>query len=209
MRYDQILAISNSPLIFPTDLPSFLELLRLHGDEAYGLIFAFAASHSLLLTLFAGYAASSAALDLETLIAVVWAGSFLGDTIRFWIGRTFGTRWLSPFPRLHRTSQFVVRLVDRYYVWLILFHRYPHGIRGVAGFAYGMSRLPWPTFLAFNFVAAGLWAGAILLAGHAFGQISEKLMSDAFSDLGMIMLIVFLVLSWILSRKLERVAEET
>ena len=209
MRYDQILVISNSPLIFPTDLPSFLELLRLHGDEAYGLIFAFAASHSLLLTLFAGYAASSAALDLETLIAVVWAGSFLGDTIRFWIGRTFGTRWLSPFPRLHRTSQFVVRLVDRYYVWLILFHRYPHGIRGVAGFAYGMSRLPWPTFLAFNFVAAGLWAGAILSAGHAFGQISEKLMSDAFSGLGMIMLIVFLVLSWILSRKLERVAEET
>jgi membrane protein DedA with SNARE-associated domain len=72
-----------------------------------------------------------------------------------------------------------------------------------------MSRLPWPTFLAFNFVAAGLWAGAILSAGHAFGQISEKLMSDAFSGLGMIMLIVFLVLSWILSRKLERVAEET
>jgi membrane protein DedA with SNARE-associated domain len=200
------LFFSNLTLIFPTDLPSFLELLRLHGDEAYGLIFAFAASHSLLLTLFAGYAASSAALDLETLIAVVWAGSFLGDTIRFWIGRTFGTRWLSPFPRLHRTSQFVVRLVDRYYVWLILFHRYPHGIRGVAGFAYGMSRLPWPTFLAFNFVAAGLWAGAILSAGHAFGQISEKLMNDAFSGLGMIMLIVFLVLSWILSRKLERVA---
>ena len=209
MRYDRILVFCNSPLIFPTDLPSFLELLRLHGDEAYGLIFAFAASHSLLLTLFAGYASSSGSLNFDTLIAVVWAGSFLGDTIRFWIGRSFGNQWLSPFPRLHRTSQIVVRLVDHYYVWLILFHRYPHGIRGVAGFAYGMSRLPWPTFLAFNFVAAGLWAGAILSAGHAFGQISEKLMSDAFSGLGMIMLIVFLVLSWILSRKLERVAEET
>jgi membrane protein DedA with SNARE-associated domain len=94
-------------------------------------------------------------------------------------------------------------------VWLILFHRYPHGIRGVASFAYGMSRLPWPIFLAFNFVAAGLWSGLILSAGHAFGQISEKLMSDAFSGFGMLMLIVFLVLSWILSRKLERVAERS
>ena len=195
-------------MIYPTDLASFLELLRLYGDEAYGLIFAFAASHSLLLTLFAGYASSSGALDLGTLAAVVWAGSFLGDAIRFVIGRCFGNQWLSLFPRLYRTSQIVVRLVDHYYVWLILFHRYPHGIRGVAGFAYGMSRLPWPTFMAFNFVAAGLWSGAVLSAGHAFGQVSEKLMSDAFSGLGMVMLIVFLALSWILSRKLERVAEE-
>jgi len=196
-------------LIFPTDLASFFELLRLHGDEAYGLIFAFAASHSLLLTLFAGYASSSGALNLGTLIAVVWAGSFLGDGIRFWIGRCFGNQWLSPFPRLHRTSQIVVRLVDRYYVWLILFHRYTLGIRGVAGFAYGMSRLPWLTFLAFNFVAAGLWSGVVLSLGHAFGQISENLLSDAFSGLGMVMLIIFLVLSWILSKKLERVAEQS
>ena len=204
-----MILLSGSSLIFPTDLASFLELLRLHGDEAYGLIFAFAASHSLLLTLFAGYASSSGSLDLGTLVAVVWAGSFLGDTIRFGIGRFFGTQWLSAFPRLQRTSQIVVRLVDRYYVWLILFHRYPHGIRGVAGFAYGMSRLSWPTFLAFNFVAAGIWSGAVLTAGHAFGQISEKLLNDAFSGIGMIMLIVFLALSWILSKKLERVAEQS
>ena len=196
-------------MIFPTDLASFFELLRLHGDEAYGLIFAFAASHSMLLTLFAGYASSTEALNLGTLIPVVWAGSFLGDTIRFGIGRYFGTKWLSSFPRLESTCQIVVRLVDRYYVWLILFHRYPHGIRGVAGFAYGMSRLSWPTFLAFNFVAAGLWSGAILSAGHAFGQISEKLLNDAFSGIGMVMLIVFLALSWVLSKKLERVAEQS
>ena len=196
-------------MIFPTDLASFLELLRLHGDAAYGLIFAFAASHSLLFTLFAGYASSTEALDLGTLVVVVWTGGFLGDAFRFWIGRRFGNQWLSPFPRIHRTSQTVVQLVDRYYVWLILFHRYPHGIRGVAGFAFGMSRLPWSIFLAFNFVAAGLWSAAILSAGHAFGHISEKLMSDAFSGFGMVMLIVFLLLSWILSRKLERVAERS
>jgi membrane protein DedA with SNARE-associated domain len=198
-----------SSLIFPTDLSSFLELLRQHGDEAYGLIFAFAASHSLLLTLFAGYASSTEALNLGTLIPVVWAGSFLGDTIRFGIGRYFGTQWLSPFPRLQRSIEIVVRLVDRYYVWLILLHRYPHGIRGVAGFAFGMSRLSWPTFLVFNFVAAGIWSGVVLSAGHAFGQISEKLLNDAFSGIGIVMLIVFLALSWVLSKKLERVAEQS
>jgi len=194
-------------LLFPTDLASFLDLLRQHGDAAYSLIFAYAASHSLLLTLFAGYVANSGALSFSTLIVVVWFGSFTGDVIRFWIGRRYGTRWLGPFPRLQRTVQIVARLVDRYYVWLILFHRYPHGIRSVAGFAYGTSQLPWSTFLAFNFIAAGLWSCAIVSAGYAFGQVSEKLMSDASSGLGIVMLVVFLVLSWVLSKKLERMVE--
>ena len=172
-------------------------------------MFAYAASHSLLLALFAGYAAHSGALQLVTLIMVCWFGSFAGDVVRFWIGRRFGTRWLASFPRLEHAVQTAARLADRHYVLMILFHRYPHGIRGVAGFAYGMSRLPWSTFLALNFAAAGLWSCAVVLAGYAFGQMSEKLMSDASSGIGLVMLVVFLGLSWILSRKLERVVERS
>ena len=129
-------------------------------------MFAYAASHSLLLALFAGYAAHSGALGFGTLIVVCWFGSFTGDVIRFWIGRRFGTRWLGPFPRLERAVQTAAQLANRHYVWMILFHRYPHGIRGVAGFAYGMSQLPWSTFLVLNFVAAGLWSCAIVSAGY-------------------------------------------
>jgi membrane protein DedA with SNARE-associated domain len=194
-------------LLFPTDLASFLDLVRQHGDAAYSLMFAYAASHSLLLALFAGYAAHAGALSFGTLVMVCWIGSFTGDVVRYWIGRRFGTGWLAPLPRLAHMIEIAVKLTDRHYVWMILLHRYPHGIRGVAGFAYGMSRLPWPTFLALNFVAAGLWSCGIVSAGFAFGQVSEKLMSDASSGLGFVMLAMFLGLSWILSRKLERVAE--
>ena len=74
--------------------------------------------------------------------------------------------------------QVAARLADRHHVWMILFHRYPHGMRGVAGFAYGMSR-----FLAdipgAQFLAAGLWACAVVSAGFAFGRLSEKVMNDA------------------------------
>jgi membrane protein DedA with SNARE-associated domain len=194
-------------LLFPTDLVSFLDLIRQYGDAAYSLMFAYASSHSMLLALFAGYAAHSGALGFGTLIVVCWLGSFAGDVFRFWIGRRFGTRWLRHFPRLERAVQTAARLADRHYVWMILFHRYPHGIRGVAGFAYGMSRLPWSTFLALNFGAAGLWSCAIVSAGYAFGQISEKLMSDASSGLGLVMLVAFLGLSWMMSKKLDRVVE--
>ena len=196
-------------VLYPTDLASFLDLIRQNGDAAYTFMFAFATSHSLLLALFAGYAAHSGVLALGPLILVCWLGSFTGDVIRFWIGRRFGTRWLGGFPRLERAVQIAARLADRHYIWMILFHRYPHGIRGVAGFAYGMSQLPWSAFLVLNFCAAGLWSCAIVSTGYAFGQISEKVMNDASSGLGLVMLVAFLGLSWILSKKLERVAERT
>ena len=168
-----------------------------------------AGAHSLLLTLFAGYAAQSGALGFGTLVAVCWFGSFTGDVIRYWIGRRFGTRWLGSLPRLERAVLTAAELANRQYVWMILVHCYPHGIRGVAGFAYGMSRLPWSTCLILNFVAAGLWSCAIVSAGYAFGQVSEKVMSDASSGLGLAMLIAFLGLSWVLSKKLDRVIERS
>jgi membrane protein DedA with SNARE-associated domain len=197
-------------LLFPTDLTSFLDIIRQHGDVAYSLMFGYAASHSLLLTLFAGYAAHSGALSFGTVFMVCWLGSFTGDVIRFWIGRRFGTRWLgSSSSRITRAVQTAARLADRHYVWMILLHRYPHGIRGVAGFAYGISQLPWSTFLALNFVAAGLWSCATVSVGYAFGHVSEKVMSDASSGLGLVMLVLFLGVSWIVSKKLERAVERS
>jgi len=196
-------------ILFPTDLASFLELIRQNGDAAYSFVFAFASSHSLLLTLFAGYAAFSGVFSLGSLIVVCWLGSFCGDVIRFWIARRFGTQLFGRFPRLERAVQVAARLADRHHVWMILFHRYPHGLRGVAGFAYGLSGIPWPTFLVLNFIAAGLWACAVVSAGYAFGRLSEKAMNDASSGFGAVMLVAFLGLSWMLSRKLERVAERS
>jgi len=194
-------------LLFPTDLASFLDVIRQHGEAAYSFLFAYAASHSLLLVLFGGYAAHSGALKLGTLIAVCWAGSFFGDVFRFWIGRKYGTGLLKRMPALERHVRIATRLAERHYVWMIMIHRFPHGIRGVAAFAYGMSRLSWPGFLALNFIAAGVWAVSVILIGYSFGQVSEKLMNDASSTLGLVMLVAFLGLSWLLSRRLERAIE--
>ena len=45
------------------DLTQIFDLIRQHGDTAYAFIFAYAASHSMLIVLFAGYAAHMGALD--------------------------------------------------------------------------------------------------------------------------------------------------
>ncbi|MBS0536883.1 MAG: VTT domain-containing protein [Proteobacteria bacterium] len=194
-------------MLFPTDLTSFLELIRQHGEAAYSFMFAYAASHSLLLGLFGGYAAHAGALSTSKLIGVFWFGSFAGDAVRFYLGRRYGARLFRSWPRIERLVSIAARLTDKHAVLMILFHRYPHGIRGAAAFAYGLSKLTWPAFLVLNFVAAGLWAAAVVGTGYAFGQVSEKMMNDASSGLGLGMLVIFLGLSWFLSKKLEQTIE--
>lgn len=195
-------------IFFPTDLASFLDIIRQNKEIAYTLIFGWASSHSLLLTLFAGYASHSGVLQFGTLIAVCWFGSFVGDVLRFWIGRQFGARLLKRFPLIESAVAKAALLSERHYIWMILLHRYPHGIRGIAALAYGISSLPWGVFLLLNVIASGIWAAAIVSAGYAFGQVSEKLMSDASSSLGFVMLVLFLGLSWLLSRRFDAMVEQ-
>lgn len=193
----------------PYDLASFLELIRQNGESAYAVMFGFAASHSLLFGLFGGYAAKAGALSFGPLVWVCWVGSFLGDVLRYWLGQRFGMRLVSGFPLLERGVTLVGKLVNKHHMWMVLLHRYPHGIRGFAAIAYGMSELKWVRFLILNFVASGIWAVVVVSAGYAFGHLSEKVMNDASSMLGFALMIGFLGLSWLLSKRLEKMAERS
>jgi membrane protein DedA with SNARE-associated domain len=195
-------------MTFPTDLASFLEIVRQHGNAVYVFVLAYAASHSLLVTLFAGFAAHAGALSYGPLVVICWVGSFLGDAIRFWVGRRYGASLVGHYPKLERMMKVVTRLAGSHYLWMILAHRYPHGIRGLAGFIYGMSSISWATFLPLNLIASGIWSVAIVSLGYWFGQFSEKALNDASSSVGLFMLIGFLGLSWYLSRQLERFIEQ-
>ena len=186
------------------DLAHLLDMIRQHG---LAIVFAFAFAHSMIVALLAGYAAQSGLLETGNVLALCWGGSFAGDVIRFWIGRRFGTSWLRPWPRLQSGLQKAARLVDRHYLWLPLVHRYPNGIRTIGGFAFGMSNLSWPVFLALNFVAAALWACVTVFSGYAFGHISDTAMNDTASNVGLILLAVFLAAAWLLSKRLDQALE--
>lgn len=185
------------------DLAYILDLIRQHGNVAYGFVFAYAASNSLLMPLFAGYAAHQDALDWGTLVLVCWAGSVFGDSIRFMIGRLWGRAGIAYFPRAVRHIDTVVRLIDRHYLWMLLIYRYPHFIRGVAGFVFGVSALSWPRFLVLNAISAGLWAVVMVSIGYSFGHVSEKTLGETASILSFAVLATFLGLAWVLSKKLE------
>ena len=134
----------------PTDLNQILDLIRAHGDLAYGVVFGWALGNMLIMVLLAGYAAHLGVLSFEKLVLICWIGAFAGDAFRFWIGRRFGTKWLSSFPRVERAVQTVARVVEQHYLWLAFVYRYPHGVRGIAGLAFGISSVSTPTFLLLN-----------------------------------------------------------
>jgi len=190
-----------------TDLAQLIEAVRQHGEVVYAFIFAYAASHALLMALFAGYAAQLGVLDLKMTLIHCFAGSFAGDVFRFWLARRYGERVLARWPRVSAHAAIVKRLVDRHALWLPLIHRYPYGIRGLGAFAYGLSRMPWGVFLILNLIGAALWAISLVLAGYAFGRVSDKVLGDTVSGLSMAMLVGFLAISWLLSRKLEQAIE--
>jgi membrane protein DedA with SNARE-associated domain len=190
-----------------TDLAQLIEAVRQHGEVVYAFIFAYAASHAMLMALFAGYAAQLGVLDLKTTIIHCFAGSFAGDVFRFWLARRYGDRVLARWPKVAKGAVTVKRLVDRHALWLPLIHRFPYGIRGLGAFAYGMSKMPWGLFLILNLIGAAIWAVSMVLAGYAFGKVSDKVLGDTVSGLSMASLVVFLAISWLLSRKLEQAIE--
>jgi membrane protein DedA with SNARE-associated domain len=187
-----------------TDLNQLIDVVRQHGEVVYAFIFAYAASHALLMALFAGYAAQLGVLDLKLTILHCFAGSFAGDAFRFWLARRYGDRLLARWPRISAHAATVKRLVDRHALWLPLVHRFPYGIRGLGAFAYGLSKMSWGVFLILNLIGAAIWAVSMVLAGYAFGKVSDKVLGDAVSGLSVAMLVAFLAVSWLLSRKLEQ-----
>jgi membrane protein DedA with SNARE-associated domain len=185
------------------DLAHILGLVRDHGNAAYGFVFALAAGNLLLMVMLAGYAAALGAFDWATLTVVAAIGSVVGDAVRFWIGRRFGAGLVRRFARLARLA----RLIDRQFVWMVMLHRYPQGLRNLASLAFGISAVPWARFLALNLVSACIWALLVVSTGYLFGQALEATLGDATSTFGLVALVLFALLAWRLSRSLDPAAE--
>lgn len=189
------------------DLAYLLDLVRQHGDAAYSFVFTYAMLNSMLALLFVGYAAHLEVLEFGQAVAACWAGGFAGDTVRFWVGRRYGKACLRWMPRIERAMDTIARLVRRHHGWMLMIYRFPHGIRGLAGFVFGIAGLGWARFLALNFVSAGIWALSLVSIGYGFGHVQEKTLGEAASGLSAALLLAFLALAWVLSRRLERAIE--
>ncbi|MGH7857221.1 MAG: DedA family protein, partial [Candidatus Binatia bacterium] len=131
--------------------------------------------------LLAGFYAQRGALEVEVVSALAFVGAVTGDTIAYVVGRLGGRRIVDRwghklFLHADRIGRF-----DRYFaeygMWAVALGRIAPVVRTFNTFAAGMSRMPFPRFLAAIILAAGTWSVAVPVLGYLFSGSLELVRS--------------------------------
>ena len=155
-----------------------MSLSDLIDSYGYWAVFGWTFIEGESLLALAGLAAEQGYLELHWVIAAAIAGSFLGDQIWFFLGRTQGPRLLARYPRYAPRVARAHELLERYQTPLILSVRFLYGLRAVLPFVIGMSRISILRFQALNLAGAAIWSATIASAGYLFGNAMEYVLGD-------------------------------
>ena len=121
-----------------------------------------------------GALSASGALEIQWLIGLLVAASFLGDNVNYWIGRYLGPRMFkSARSRLlnHAYLERTQRFYRRHGGKTVILARFFPIIRTFAPFVAGMGRMDYRRFLPFSLAGGLAWVGFFVLGGYFFGNI--------------------------------------
>jgi len=121
----------------------------------------------------AGFLAHRGYLELGWVIAWAFFGTYAGDQLFFYIGRSRGMALLDKRPHWRLRSQRVFDLLERHQVLVILGFRFLYGLRTVTPFLIGMSGVRPLRYLILNGLGALVWAIAVGGLGFVLGQALE------------------------------------
>lgn len=174
-----------------------LNLLDEYGHLAYVLLFLYCAMKSGALPLFAGMAAQYGYLDLSLVMLVVFCGGYLGDELRFYWVRRYGEGFIMTRPRLAKLASNAKLLLDRYGLIYMFIYRYPKGMRTIGAIPVALTEIKWIKFTCLNAASAALWTALLTGAGFVFGRTLENLVSQQWGVFSVVLLLVFLALSYL------------
>lgn len=178
-------------------MDEILALIKDYGQVAYIFLFLYCALKSGLLPLFAGYAAFAGALDISLVLLATFAGGYLGDELRFAVGRRYGASLFNNRPRFRSLLDAAKTLIDRYGAAYIFVYRYPKGLRTVGALPVGLTEMPWLKFSALNAASAATWTIALVGAGYLFGATIEKTIADYWGQISFALLLLFAFVTFI------------
>ncbi len=125
-----------------------------------------------------GFAAHRGYLALSWVLVAAFIGSLCGDQLFFFLGRWHSQTFLAKHPSWKVRVDKAQGLLERFQRPLILLFRFLYGLRTVAPFVIGMSRVPIAQFLLLNIVGALVWAIVVGAGGYLFGTALEILIGD-------------------------------
>jgi membrane protein DedA with SNARE-associated domain len=148
-------------------------------------------------------------LQLSWIIVVATIMTTIGGSLGFAVGHYGGRSLLDNYQRVFRISPMTLsrgeHLFAHYGGVTIFFARFVFGMRVVAGPLAGVLRMPWRTFLIFNFLGAAAWVSVISSVGYLFGEHIHRLESvmRRFDLALLILLAVTIAVWWWRSRRRE------
>jgi undecaprenyl-diphosphatase len=126
-----------------------------------------------------GLVAGQGEISLLVLIAIVWTCCVLGDLTAYELGRRKGRGWLVQYGgRLKITDERldqVEKLLTKHGAVMIVVGRFLGFVRPLLPFISGASKMPRRRFLAYDVLAAGLWAITFCVLGFVFWRSIDQL----------------------------------
>lgn len=189
-------------------METILSIISDYGVLSYAILFLYCGLKSGALPLFAGIAAHLGALDIEWVVAVVLLGAYLGDELRFFLGRKYGVENLSANARYQQSVHAAKLLLDRYGKAYIFMYRYPKGMRTIGSLPVALTNMTWPVFSALNFASAMTWTAVLVGSGYWFGSALDEFVGDNWGIFSVALLCVFLGMSYFAWRQLDKITQQ-
>ncbi len=126
------------------------------------------------LLVFSGYLISQGRLHPALTFASGFCGSAGGISISYWIGKTFGYRFVHRYGKYIHLSQERLDLINRWFHrignWLLTTGYFIPGVRHFTALTAGISKLEYRTFAAFAYPGAAVWVAGFLTLGYVVGD---------------------------------------
>ena len=123
---------------------------------------------------FTGYLVYQGHLWLGGAFLAAFLGSACGITLSYILGRTFGLRLIHRYGRYLRITEAHVEKAHSFFRkaghWSLTIGYFIPGVRHFTAYAAGMSELEWPTFAAYAYSGAAIWAGTFIGLGFLLGE---------------------------------------
>lgn len=131
-----------------------------------------------------GILSAEGAMSLPLVIAMASIGSFVGDNLAYWIGRSaqeWACRWITRGEKGRRGLEWAQRELDEHGGSIIIVARFIPGGRTPTMIACGILEFPYRRFLVLDAVAAVLWGSINTLIGFIGGTAFAENTIGAFA----------------------------
>ncbi len=160
-------------------------LLRLVETVGYGGLAALSLLENLLPPIpsefilpFAGFLAAEGRLQWYWVLLATVAGSFVGTTFFYWLGRRLGEQKVRAFIgrygrfALLRESDYdqALEFFQKHDAKVVFWGRFVPGARSLISLPAGVARMPFASFALYTLLGTVIWNAALLYAGWFLGE---------------------------------------